>query len=32
MVPTKHASFVVDVPDDLKKVEKIMATDEFKNL
>ena len=32
MVPTKHASFAVDVPDDLIRVEKIMATDEFKNL
>jgi len=31
MVPTKHASFAVDVPDDLIRVEKIMSTDKFKN-
>lgn len=32
MIPTKYSSFAVDVPDDIKKVEKIMSTDEFKEL
>ena len=32
MIPTKHASFAVDVPDDLIRVETLMATDEFKNI
>jgi 3-deoxy-manno-octulosonate cytidylyltransferase (CMP-KDO synthetase) len=29
MVPTAHESYAVDVPDDLVKVEKLMATKEF---
>lgn len=32
MIPTRHASFAVDVPDDLIRVETLMATDEFKNI
>jgi len=31
MVPTKHVSFAVDVPDDLIRVEKLMSTEKFKN-
>ena len=29
MVPTAHESYAVDVPDDLVKVEKLMAMKEF---
>ena len=29
MVPTRYTSYAVDVPEDLIKVEKIMATAEF---